>query len=72
MGRIAGYNDKIRFVCPECGSTYWGTRHCFQNKEEWIGHCNGVYVDPEGVIKRCNFEWKRTEDFKIFVPALGR
>ncbi len=44
------------FICPECGSEYWGTYGATGPLEEMEGHCHG---------NGCDFTWKRDEDHKV-------
>lgn len=54
-------DENVGFVCPECGSHYWGTS--VDGKKE-TGHCH----DQFGV--RCKFKWDRKDDSKYFKPRI--
>lgn len=55
------------FKCPECGGYKWGTSHCTEPKDKWIGHCHGSRGFPG-----CGFTWHRmTEDEKYIGKPLN-
>lgn len=56
--------DTDRFNCPKCGGHNWGTYGHWKPEAEWVGHCNGYIVQPDGSYIRCEFRWPRTDDHK--------
>ena len=47
------------FICPECGSTYWGT--VFDpDLKNGRGHCHDQFN------RGCKFTWKRADDDDVF------
>jgi len=54
---------KLKFRCPQCGGSYFGTSNAGNINS--TGHCH-TYL-PDG--KRCNYTWIRNEetDAKHFI-----
>lgn len=64
-GCVGGLPGAGRFVCPLCGSNYFGTSLPTNLKtEEGTGHCHGWTIEG-----RCSFAWNRREDAWVFQPS---
>jgi predicted RNA-binding Zn-ribbon protein involved in translation (DUF1610 family) len=61
---------KSTFVCPECGSSLYGTSNCLAPFSEWVGNCHGEKQLPDGRVSSCHFTWPRTDDSKYFKENL--
>jgi hypothetical protein len=64
----------FKFKCPECGSSFFGTDY-YEDDDNQIGRCHGEVFkfDEAGVkVEQCSFEWKRTEDYKVFIEEKKR
>lgn len=53
-------DENVGFVCPKCGSHWWGTSGAIDEKQ--TGHCHDQYGE------RCKFTWDRVDDDKYFKP----
>lgn len=64
--------DYSGFVCPQCGSHYWGTIAAGGSFDKWVGSCHGFIKNKDGSISSCDFKWNRkTQDkdvMKEFTP----
>ncbi len=54
------------FVCPKCGSTYFGTNTLLcDGKKKRFGACHGRLKDGQS----CQFQWDRSDDEIVFVDV---